>query len=193
MGHTLEELMKDREKLEEKIKEILKPCGERVLDRSRRGKGGVLGDVIDRLDELPTFEQVPVATAYSSLYQLYSESLSSAKSELCDREAYFANLVRTALGKPRKWFVYVVQFTRPHDFIICTVRPFGCGIDDIFAAIEKKEDNRDQFDPPQLIEFKIDGKPVKVRLSGDFHKTYDEFGYCRRLDYEEVLVEQFIG
>ena len=167
----------------EKVKKILNPTRHRVLDSCLKGE---LWEVIDHIDELPEFAQVPVAKAYSALYQIYEESLLH-KGGANDTMDYTANLVRTAMGKPRQWSVFIQQFDRPHDYILCNVVPFGTCLDTFFSEVEKSEKSRDDYQAPAEIGNILMKDFYKVRLISDSHVSNDRFGNCRQLVYEEVF------
>lgn len=171
-------------KVSEKVAEALKTLGGRVCDTGSFNGRTALGEVIDNIGELPEFAQLPVIKAYKHLFSLYGGIISSPRRELFDSEAYAANEVCAALGKPRKWFVYVVQHERPHNFILCTVVPFGYALDGVFQKIERKEKKRDDFEPPREVDL---GDGIKARLDAQCHKQFERFGFCRRLEYIEVL------
>lgn len=172
--------------ISEKVKEALKPTKNRMLDPpSSLMRNPAIGGVIDDIDTLPEFAQVPVAKAYAALYQIFEET--SRLEGADDHMAYIENLVRTAMGKPRQWSVFIQQFDRPHDYILCNVVPFGTCLDTFFSEVEKSEKSRDDYQAPAEIGNIRMQDFYKVRLVSDFHTPNNRFGNCRRLVYEEVF------
>lgn len=172
----------------EQVKEVLKPTMERRLDPPGvLLRNPAIGGVIDDIDTLPEFAQEPVAKAYAALYQIFEET--SRWEGADDHMAYIENLVRTALGKPRQWSVFIRQFDRPHDYILCDVVPFGTCLDTFFSEVEKSGKSRDDYQAPAEIGNILMKDFYKVRLVSDLHTPNNRFGNCRRLVYEEVFKE----
>lgn len=173
----------------EQVKEVLKVTGTRMQDPPATIlRGCALRDVIDQIDTLPEFAQVPVARAYAALYQMYEDKLYQEKRD-DDNWSYQNNLVLSAFGYPRRWHVFIQQFDRPHDYILCNVVPFGTCLDTFFSEVEKSEKSRDDYQAPAEIGNIRMKDFYKVRLVSDLHVSNDRFGYCRQLVYEEVFKE----
>ena len=170
--------------MNKKVEEVLKPLGDRGLDPCDPCHWtGTIGSIVDNIDELDERHQLPVAKAYSALYQLYDAAARSTNAETEQWLAYYANVVREALGKPPKWFVYIRQQDRPRKGVLCDVVPCGTYLDKFFTDVEKKTKDRDRYQPTTSIKDESSG--MSFRLSSDMHLSNYRFGNSRRLVYVE--------
>lgn len=142
-------------------------------------------EMMRSIKEIPEKYQYGIIRLYNLISSLKGY-IYSHDFEHNDEIAYLRNIMKQAIGEPRRWQVCLEPKHRPFPHMLSHVIPFGSLIDEIFRKEEQKSTDVKNYIPPTEICI-TEGGDKKGKLVKDYWQRHPKLGFIRKLVYEEVV------
>jgi hypothetical protein len=172
-----------QEEMQQAIDQALAEFSSGYMDD--KGDEHSIYEIMRSIKEIPEKYQYGIIRLYNLISSLKGY-IYSHDFEHQDEIAYLRNLMKKAIGEPRRWQVCLEPKSRPFPHMLAHVIPFGTLIDETFQKEEQKSTDVKNYIPPTEICI-TEGGEKKAKLVEDSWIMKHKLGFIRKLVYEEVV------